>query len=211
MPKKDGASAYELASSIPGLSGLEVGGARLFDRATALAYKKESDRWRIRTVSLYTAFPQGTTLATAGAPAEEALRKTIQAGELLAVETIVEEASLASDQVRVEVVRLQTVDDRRDLADAAVLEANEGDRCRVVLIGLERLAGRLGRVARHLGNRRIHQEQQQIEGMAASRQETGAAEVLFDIPDELAVPGSDAVEVVHFRVMEPAEQSLIDQ
>ena len=39
------------------------------DRATALEYKKESNRWRIRTVSLYAAFPQGTTLATAGAPA----------------------------------------------------------------------------------------------------------------------------------------------
>jgi hypothetical protein len=37
MPKKPGASAYELASSIPGLSGLEVGGARLLDRANALA------------------------------------------------------------------------------------------------------------------------------------------------------------------------------
>src|SRR5215470_1948325 len=77
MPKKPGTSAYELASTIPGLSGLEVGGTRLFDRATALDYKRESNRWRIRTASLYTGFPQGTTLATAGAPAEEALRKTI--------------------------------------------------------------------------------------------------------------------------------------
>ena len=39
MPKKDGVSAYELASSIPGLSGLEVGGARVLDRANALAYR----------------------------------------------------------------------------------------------------------------------------------------------------------------------------
>ena len=88
MPKKDGVSAYELASSIPGLTGLEVGGARLLDRATALAYKRESDRWRIRTVSLYAAFPQGTTLVTAGAPAEETLRKTIQAGELVGATVI---------------------------------------------------------------------------------------------------------------------------
>jgi hypothetical protein len=88
MPKKPGASAYELASSIPGLSGLEVGGARLLDRANALAYKKESDRWRIRTASLYGSFPQGTTLVNAGPPAEEALRKTIQAGELLGATVI---------------------------------------------------------------------------------------------------------------------------
>ena len=88
MPKKPGASAYELASSIPGLSGLEIGSARVSDHADALAYKKESDRWRIRTVSLYTAFPRGTTLVNAGPPAEEALRKTIQAGELLGATVI---------------------------------------------------------------------------------------------------------------------------
>jgi sugar phosphate isomerase/epimerase len=88
MPKKPGASAYELASGIPGLSGLEIGGARVLDRANALAYKKESDRWRIRTVSLYGSFPQGTTLVNAGPPAEEALRKTIQAGELLGATVI---------------------------------------------------------------------------------------------------------------------------
>src|SRR6516225_6181960 len=88
MPKKPGASAYELASGIPGLSGLEIGGGRVLDHANALAYKKESDRWRIRTVSLYTAFPQGTTLVNAGAPAEETLRKTIQAGELVGATVI---------------------------------------------------------------------------------------------------------------------------
>src|SRR6185312_970868 len=88
MPKKPGTSAYELAATIPGLSGLEVGGARLYDRATALEYKKESNRWRIRTVSLYTGFPRGTTLVNAGPPAEEALRKTIQAGELVGASVI---------------------------------------------------------------------------------------------------------------------------
>ena len=91
MPKKPGASAYELASSIPGLSGLEVGGSRgasLLDRATALDYKRESNRWRIRTVSLYTAFPEGISLVNVGAPAEETLRKTIQAGELVGASVI---------------------------------------------------------------------------------------------------------------------------
>ncbi len=88
MPKKPGASSYELAAGIPGLSGLEIGAARLLDRAIALEYKRESNRWRIRTASLYTAFPQGTTLATAGAPAEDTLRKTIQAGELVGASVI---------------------------------------------------------------------------------------------------------------------------
>src|SRR5215468_1611838 len=59
MPKKPGASVYELAAGVPGLSGLEVGSVRLWDRANALAYKKESDRWKIRTVSMSGPFPQG--------------------------------------------------------------------------------------------------------------------------------------------------------
>ena len=83
MPKKPGTSCYELASQVPGLEGLEVGGTHLWDRETALSYKKESDRWGIRTVSLSGAFPRGTTLVTAGAPAEEGIRKTVQAAELV--------------------------------------------------------------------------------------------------------------------------------
>ena len=53
------------------------------NRKNALAYKKESNRWKIRTVSMSGAFPQDVTLVTAGPTAEEGLRKTIQAGELL--------------------------------------------------------------------------------------------------------------------------------
>lgn len=83
MPKKPGTSVYELAASVPGLSGLEVGSVRLWDRANALAYKKESGRWNIRTVSMSGAFPQGVTLVTAGPAAEDGIRKTIQSGEIL--------------------------------------------------------------------------------------------------------------------------------
>src|SRR6185503_9476623 len=89
MPKKPGVSPYELAASVPGLSGLEiVGGARLWERANALEYKKESDRWKIRTASMSGAFPPGSSLVTAGAPAEEGLRKTIQTAELLGASVI---------------------------------------------------------------------------------------------------------------------------
>ena len=83
MPKKPGASCYELASAVPGLAGLEVNSVQLWDRTKALEYKKESNRWRVRTVSMSGSMPQGVTLVTAGAPAEEALRKSAQAGELL--------------------------------------------------------------------------------------------------------------------------------
>jgi sugar phosphate isomerase/epimerase len=88
MPKKPGASVYELASNVPGLAGLEVGGLNLWDHANALAYKKESDRWRIRTASLSGAFPQGVTLANPGAGAVEGIRKSVQAGELLGATVI---------------------------------------------------------------------------------------------------------------------------
>ena len=83
MPKKPGASVYELAASVPGLAGLEVVGSRVSEHANALAYKKESDRWKIRTASVSNAFPQGISLANPGPGAEEAIRKSVQAGELL--------------------------------------------------------------------------------------------------------------------------------
>jgi sugar phosphate isomerase/epimerase len=83
MPRSEGKSVYELAASVPGLSGLEVVSVRLWDRANALASKRESDRWKIRTVSMSGVFPQGVTLVTAGAAAEDAIRKTIRSGELL--------------------------------------------------------------------------------------------------------------------------------
>ena len=89
MPKKPGTSCYELASSVPGISGLEVAGVPLWDHAKALDYKRESDRWKIRTASVTCNFPRGTTLATPGTTAEESVRKTIQVGELVGATTIV--------------------------------------------------------------------------------------------------------------------------
>src|SRR5258707_14573049 len=79
MPTKPGASVYELAASVPGLSGLEVSTVRLWDRANALAYKKEGDRWKIRTASMGGTFPQGVTLLTPGS-GDDAIRKSIQSG-----------------------------------------------------------------------------------------------------------------------------------
>ncbi len=84
MPKKPGVSCYEMGASIPGLSGIEVQtmGSKLWDRQNALAYKKEADRWRMRTVSMGNTFAQSVTLLTPG-PAEDAIRKAIQSGEIL--------------------------------------------------------------------------------------------------------------------------------
>ena len=60
--------------------------------------------------------------------------------ELLRMEAVVEEASLAPHQMRVEVVGLEAVDDRRRLADSPPLEVEEGDTRRVVLIRSEDFA-----------------------------------------------------------------------
>src|SRR6266404_3255667 len=84
MLRQSSPSVYELAASIPGLSGVEVQTNRsnLWDRETVLAYKKEANRWRMRTVSMGGSLPEDGTILKPG-PAEESLRKTIRSGEIL--------------------------------------------------------------------------------------------------------------------------------
>jgi sugar phosphate isomerase/epimerase len=84
MLRQSSPSVYELAASIPGLSGVEVQTTRsnLWDRATVLMYKKEANRWGMRTVSMGGSLPNGGTIMQPG-PAEESIRKTIRSGEIL--------------------------------------------------------------------------------------------------------------------------------
>ena len=84
MLRMSSPGVYELAAKIPGISGIEVQTTRsnLWDRDTVLAYKRESLRWNIRTVSMGGSLPNGGTLLDAG-PCEQSLRKTIRAGEIL--------------------------------------------------------------------------------------------------------------------------------
>ncbi len=89
MLRQSSPSVYELAASIPGLSGIEVQTTRsnLWDRDTVLAYKREANRWRMRTVSMGGSLPAGGTI-TEPKPAEESLRKTIHAGEILGASVV---------------------------------------------------------------------------------------------------------------------------
>jgi sugar phosphate isomerase/epimerase len=89
MLRQSSPSVYELAASIPGISGIEVQTTRsnLWDRDTVLAYKKESARWSIRTISMGGSFAQGGTLMEPK-PAEEQIRKTIHAGEILGASVV---------------------------------------------------------------------------------------------------------------------------
>jgi L-ribulose-5-phosphate 3-epimerase len=89
MLRTSSPGVYELASKIPGLSGIEVQTTRsnLWDRDTVLAYKRESHRWNIRTISMGGSLPAGGTLLEP-VPCEASLRKTIQAGEILGANVV---------------------------------------------------------------------------------------------------------------------------
>ena len=84
MLRTSSPGVYELASKIAGISGIEVQTTRsnLWDRDTALAYKRESLRWNVRTISMGGSLPNGGTLLEP-VECEQSLRKTIQAGERL--------------------------------------------------------------------------------------------------------------------------------
>jgi sugar phosphate isomerase/epimerase len=89
MLRKSSPYVYELAASIPGLSGVEVQTTRsnLWDKETVLAYKKEANRWGMRTCSMGGSLPTGGTILDPG-PAEESLRKTIHSGEILGASVV---------------------------------------------------------------------------------------------------------------------------
>src|SRR5882724_11275488 len=89
MLRQSSPYVYELAASIPGLSGVEVQTVRsnLWDRETVLNYKKEASRWRMRTISMGGSLHDGGTLLDPG-PAEVSVRKTIHSGEILGASVV---------------------------------------------------------------------------------------------------------------------------
>src|SRR5215471_4093876 len=84
MLRESSPGVYELAASIGGVSGLELQTVRskLWERETVLAYKRESNRWGIPTISMGGILPQGASLVKP-ATADEPIRKAIASGELL--------------------------------------------------------------------------------------------------------------------------------
>jgi L-ribulose-5-phosphate 3-epimerase len=89
MLRQSSPYVYELAASIPGLSGVEVQTVRsnLWDRETVLAYKKEANRWGMRTCSMGGSLHEGGTILDP-VPAELSIRKTIQSGEILGASVV---------------------------------------------------------------------------------------------------------------------------
>jgi len=64
MLRESSPAVYELAASIGGISGIEVQTVRskLWEKETALAYKRESNRWGVPTISMGGVIPQGASL-----------------------------------------------------------------------------------------------------------------------------------------------------
>ena len=86
MVATPGPAVFELASRIPGLSGVELQmifkGEDLSDRATALRYKRDANRWGLEIPSIAGVWkPHQSIFDTAAA--EQTLRGAIQAAELL--------------------------------------------------------------------------------------------------------------------------------
>ena len=108
------------------------------------------------------------------------------------------------------IIWLETVDDRRGLADAAVLELENRHAARVVLVFFEILVRRSGRVTADTLDLVAHVEQQRVERVAAGREQTAAAGVALGVPAELPVPRADAVVVVHLPVVDSPQQPAID-
>ena len=84
MLRESSPAVYELGATIGGISGIEVQTVRskLWEKEIALAYKRESNRWGMPTVSMGGVMPQGASLVKP-ATAEEPIRKAIASGELL--------------------------------------------------------------------------------------------------------------------------------
>ncbi|HTM51113.1 MAG TPA: sugar phosphate isomerase/epimerase family protein [Bryobacteraceae bacterium] len=91
MVGKPTLDVFELAARIPGLAGVELQvvmkGYSLWDRETALSYKRAADRWGLRVPSLAGIWPGGRSLVKTQT-GEECYRKSIEAAELLGASVI---------------------------------------------------------------------------------------------------------------------------
>lgn len=91
MPLRTAPELFELASRIPGLSGVELQvimkGYSLWDRETALTYRREANRWGLLVPSLAGIWPPGHSLVQTRT-GEECYRKAIEAAELLGASVI---------------------------------------------------------------------------------------------------------------------------
>ncbi len=91
MTREPTLDLFELASRIPGLTGVEMQvfmkGYSLWDRETLRSYKREANRWGLRLPSLSGIWPAGRSLIDTKT-GEECYRKSIQAAEFLGASVI---------------------------------------------------------------------------------------------------------------------------
>jgi L-ribulose-5-phosphate 3-epimerase len=91
MTKKAGPEVFDIARRIPGISGVELQvqfqKTTLWDRDTLLSYKKGAEKSGLAIPSLAGVWAAGANLMQPG-PAEETIRKSIQAAEALGAKVI---------------------------------------------------------------------------------------------------------------------------
>ena len=131
-------------------------------------------------------------------------------GELCGVKLVIQKTALATDEMGVEVIRLQAVDAGGGFADASVGELEDRRRRCGILVFDEIFVLRSCRVRGHLLDLAAHAEQERVERMTARREQAAAAILLTGVPAVLPIPRADAVVVVDLGVVQVAEQALID-
>src|SRR5688572_20429435 len=109
-----------------------------------------------------------------------------------------------------EVVGLEAINNRRNLAYSSIFEFEDGRTGGVIFVSREGLALAPCRVAHDLRDRAVHAIEESVERVAARCQQAAPSEILFDVPFELPVPRSDPVVVVYLAVVQFAEESIID-
>ena len=112
--------------------------------------------------------------------------------QFLRVKLVVEDASLTPNQMRVEVIRLEAIDDRGSLADGAVFEAQDCHAGSVVFVWSKNVTLRSGAHARYAFNLCAHQHQKCVERMTTGSQQSTAPFFLKGIPAKLTVPRANA-------------------
>src|ERR1043166_2741679 len=109
-----------------------------------------------------------------------------------------------------EIIRLQTINNRSHFAHAAILEFQNRDAGgRVFILGklaVDRVRG-IGADDFHI---LPHAQEQRVQRVATGRQETASAGRAKRVPTKLSVPRPDSVIIIDFTVMDASEQSSVE-
>jgi hypothetical protein len=121
------------------------------------------------------------------------------------VEFVVKETPLTANEVGMKIIGLETIHNGSALPDGPILKLQKRHRGGVVFIGRKDVALGLRTHARDALDFTAHAQQQSIECVAPGGEQGAATFFFSSIPTELAVPWSNAMVVINFRVVEFAQ------